>query len=362
MYKLRERTLGKSDSEKMRAFSGRMITDIEMNGTTRGAVEVFNLASNMREGDALFPEFIRTFPTRDLDARSWLHRLNVEIQKTETATTISLVPITKTPQVRTERGTPPYPECYGFRPQCYDKNLQCYPWKYLCAYEFMMFWHCEPLIAPYLYERNGVTSRTQWTTTGKAQYNVLQQEHKEKSGKRVLLLPGKHYTVVEDTEDPPQYFLFPNVKNLEIFRNAWVLVRNKRPYVPVLEGMRIPSSESLKEEDAKYCNVFFRPWSLLEGTADVPELRLLGTPPSKLRKAYADKNLSDTLQFQRHRLPRKRPAEPASTDALHRKEALQWKSAWEEYIHGSVNEDEKKKGIYPLSIYVDSSKLSSHKL
>ena len=181
MYKLRERTLGKSDSEKMRAFSGRMITDIEMNGTTRGAVEVFNLASNMREGDALFPEFIRTFPTRDLDTRSWLHRLNVEIQKTETATTVSLVPITKRPHVRTERGTPPYPECYGFRPQCYDKNLQCYPWKYLCAYEFMMHWHRELFGAPYSYQRDGVTSRTQWTATGKAQYKYC----KKRSNKRV---------------------------------------------------------------------------------------------------------------------------------------------------------------------------------
>ena len=216
MYKLRERTLGKSDSEKMRAFSGRMITDIEMNGTTRGAVEVFNLASNMREGDALFPEFIRTFPTRDLDARSWLHRLNLEIHNTEIATAISLVPITKKPHVRTERGTPPYLECYGFRPQCYDRRLQCYPWKYLCAYEFMMFWHCEPLVAPYLYQRDGVTSRTQWTATGKAQYKVLQEEIKQKSGKRVILRPGEHYTVVPDAKDPPQYFLFPAIEKLEI--------------------------------------------------------------------------------------------------------------------------------------------------
>ena len=57
-----------------------MITDIEMNGTIRGAVEVYNLASHLRDGDALFAESIRTFSTRDVDARAWLHRLALEVQ------------------------------------------------------------------------------------------------------------------------------------------------------------------------------------------------------------------------------------------------------------------------------------------
>ena len=79
MYRLRARTAGLSEAKRRRAVSGRMITDIEMNGTMRGAVEVFNLASRLRHGDALFAECVRTFPTRDLDARAWLHRLSVEV-------------------------------------------------------------------------------------------------------------------------------------------------------------------------------------------------------------------------------------------------------------------------------------------
>ena len=74
MYKLRERTKGKTEAEAQRAVTGRMITDVEMNGTVRGAVEVFNLASRLRHGDVLFAECVRTFAMRHVDARAWLHR------------------------------------------------------------------------------------------------------------------------------------------------------------------------------------------------------------------------------------------------------------------------------------------------
>ena len=83
MHSLRARTAGLSESKRRRAVSGRMVRDIEMNGTLRGAVEVFNLASRFRHGDALFAERVRTLPTRDLDARAWLHRLSVEAQRVQ---------------------------------------------------------------------------------------------------------------------------------------------------------------------------------------------------------------------------------------------------------------------------------------
>ena len=56
MYSLRARTAGATEAQRRRAVSGRMITDVEMNGTVRGAVELFNLASRLRHGDALFAE------------------------------------------------------------------------------------------------------------------------------------------------------------------------------------------------------------------------------------------------------------------------------------------------------------------
>ena len=65
----------------MRSSSGRMITDLEMNNTLRGAVETFNLARHLRREDVLFAECVRTFTTQDVDARAWLHRLHLELQR-----------------------------------------------------------------------------------------------------------------------------------------------------------------------------------------------------------------------------------------------------------------------------------------
>ena len=142
-----------------------MITDVEMNGTVRGAVEVFILASRLRHGDALFAECVRTSPTRVVDARAWLHRLAVECQKLQMradasgaaiVTYITHVPATTRPHVRIERGEPPYPECYGYR-------RLWHPWRALCAYEFMMYWRCEALVASHVYGDREEAARTQWT-------------------------------------------------------------------------------------------------------------------------------------------------------------------------------------------------------
>ena len=81
MQKLREFNQDKSDYQKQRAVSGRMITDIEMNGTVRGAVEEFNLCTNLHGNDALFAECIRSFASVTTDAQNWLYRLQVETDK-----------------------------------------------------------------------------------------------------------------------------------------------------------------------------------------------------------------------------------------------------------------------------------------
>ena len=81
MHILRGRMEGKSQQAQERAASARMITDLEMGSTLRGAVELFNLAKNLRRGDVLFAECVRTFSNQDVDARAWLHRLEVELQR-----------------------------------------------------------------------------------------------------------------------------------------------------------------------------------------------------------------------------------------------------------------------------------------
>ena len=51
------------------------LTDLEMNSTYRGAVEVLNLCCHLDERDVLNAECIRTFQERTIDGRSWFNRL-----------------------------------------------------------------------------------------------------------------------------------------------------------------------------------------------------------------------------------------------------------------------------------------------
>ena len=70
----------------------------------------------LRHGDALFAECVRTFATRDVDARAWLHRLEVQLQTVVEQARVVLVPPTVKPHIRNERIKPPYVDMYGFRP------------------------------------------------------------------------------------------------------------------------------------------------------------------------------------------------------------------------------------------------------
>ena len=47
LYTLRAKQQGKGKAAQLRAASGRLVTDIEMNSTYRGAVEIFNLCRNL---------------------------------------------------------------------------------------------------------------------------------------------------------------------------------------------------------------------------------------------------------------------------------------------------------------------------
>ena len=87
-----------------------MITDVEMNGTIRGAVEEFNLCSNLRRNDALFAEYIRSFPTVTIDARQWLHRLELEVDAIANVQLSVAVLPTRKPNVRSINSKAPWAE------------------------------------------------------------------------------------------------------------------------------------------------------------------------------------------------------------------------------------------------------------
>ena len=166
MYKLRERQHGKSEFEQQRSVSGRMITDIEMNGTLRGAVEEFNLCMNLRANDVFFAECIRTFSTVHVDAQQWMHRLEVELERVGEMLVSIYIPPTKKPHMRTNRSKAPLVDMYGFRP------LQ-HPFAYLSAFEFLQYWEAKALAPPWEDER------TEWTPEG----NNVKQKKEFKAGK-----------------------------------------------------------------------------------------------------------------------------------------------------------------------------------
>ena len=123
--KIRERAY----RSQVRAASGRLMTELDMNSTYRGAVEVFNLCRHLRTDDVLFAECIRTFGTCTVDGMQFVYRL-AETQSAKGFLEHSLqtyVPPTKKPNVRSNRARPNDVDIYGLRPLHQ-------PWEYLSPF------------------------------------------------------------------------------------------------------------------------------------------------------------------------------------------------------------------------------------
>ena len=159
LFTLREKIKGKSRGAQLRAASGRLITDLEMNSTYRGAVEVVNLCRNLHPQDVLFSECIRTFGSQTTDGRSWMYRLEQQQKNFNDFKTTTYVPPTPKPYVRTKGSRVNEMDAYGFRPLRH-------PWQLLSPYEFMGQWRCVPLLAPDHYKFRGEEGRTEWTEKG----------------------------------------------------------------------------------------------------------------------------------------------------------------------------------------------------
>ena len=76
--------------------------------------------------------------------------------------------------------------------------------------------------------------------------------------------------------DPPvegqDYWVFPH----EVLRHSWVIVRLRRPYVPVLQGAKVPNAATSPTDSAKYFSLFFRPWTFQSCDAGIPHISMLG--------------------------------------------------------------------------------------
>ena len=311
LYTLRAKYQGRGKAGQLRAASGRLITDLEMNSTYRGAVEIFNLCRNLKQSDVLSAECIRTFGTETLDGGPWMYQLESQ----------TYIPPTKKPSVRTNRSRANARDIYAFRPLTT-------PWKLLSAYEFFMFWKSEPVMTPNFYENLDGQPRSVWTEAGKILANS--QEYKE--GK-IVAKPLIHYTVLECT-DEDAYFTFPEEpKNIyETFRHCWILVRKPRPQVVVIENLKMPSASRTATYNAQYGSLFFRPWTLLEGVPRVPHLREL----SMVQAAREQITTRLTVKTNTPERLSKKTETSKDDEALKIEAKITWVEAWEEYVRGHI--------------------------
>ena len=235
----------------------------------------------------------------------------------------TFVPPTRRPNVRTAGTKPVDMDMYGYRP------LRA-PWIFLSPYEFLMRWRGEPLLTPTEYVNRGNPTRTTWTALGAA----LVRTAEYKKGK-VVAKPGVHYVVIEPEDTT--YSTFPEEPRqiFEIFRHSWVLVRKKRPDVVVIEGLKLPSLSRTAVENAKYCNLFFRPWTNLTGTAVVPHISLLGCNREMLERVYlgqaAKCSEAGPTVAKQTRIRNIAHSVPNCMD-----DQVHWSRAWDEYVRGHV--------------------------
>lgn len=318
LFTLRAKIAAKSKAAQLRAASGRLVTDLEMNSTFRGAVEVFNLCRNLREGDVLFAECIRTFSSMTLDGRAWMQRLEVYHMpsKYNASSLQEFVPPTRKPNVKSAHARPSEIDVYGYRP------LQ-HPWLYLSVYEFHRSWLAEPLLVPSYYENKGMQARTEWTEEG-----LQLIKSKAYRNNEIVAKPGLHYEVLPPSDD--SYVLFPEspANIYKNFRHAWVLVRKTRPNVVMIEGLKLPSARQTTSYNAKYCSLFFKPWTLLHGFADVPHLSLLGFTTHALSIVYKSTDASRDVQ-------KAGPAKSIAGSAAIT-DNIRWHEAWNAYVRGNV--------------------------
>ncbi|CAE7035443.1 esrp2 [Symbiodinium sp. CCMP2592] len=151
MNDLHEANAARSLAKGARLVTGRMITDLEMAGTLRGAVESVHLAICANPEDPLAAECVRTFQTTVVDVRSWMQRLDGIMAGREVRVRTHL------PQTGRSRSVnPPWMDLYGWRPMQWGLAG-------LTAYEFLQLWTCTRLTAPRSTSGSG---KTIWTEAG----------------------------------------------------------------------------------------------------------------------------------------------------------------------------------------------------
>jgi len=172
--------------KRSRRVVSRMITDLEYNAVSRGAVELYNLASGMTPGDALAAESLQTFMSLSIDARSWVHYLeqvHSGVRKLQRSVVFGKMDVKK----QLHRWSKPcWFIVYGYRPAGY-------PLSFLSGIEFIRHWDVVPVLPPDDMSNEGIQGV--WKPNGQ-----LAKLEAFKNGLEIILKPGLHYTVPETLE------------------------------------------------------------------------------------------------------------------------------------------------------------------
>ena len=325
MHMLRERIANRSPKDQAVAVTRRMLTDLEMKGVLREAQTSTNLCVNLRPGDTLFQECIRTFRTVSFPGGAFMQRLQVELDGV--GGNLSLrVPPTRRPGLIARSGCAPKVDAYGFRGK--DPRV-----RWLSPYEFDMYWGTEAVLPPCRDDGRGLS---EWCEKGEDFYEARKHDYPP-----VRLIPGEHYCVKDFTGDD-DIIAYPKGEGFEAlktFRHRWVMKRHNRPMVPTFVRSRLPRPGMPSEESAKLCSVYLRPWTLNKHDADyyVPHLLQLAQVPvlgKQLRKKTpaGEYSAKSNLYVASNALGQ--ASQP--TGALTDESACSWRAGWQWYVKGHV--------------------------
>ncbi len=293
------------------------MTDLYGKDMLRTMPEEFNLATNMQRHDATSAEFLRTYQITEFRGSAFLHLLEVETRAHGLGKEAAcMIPVRRPEQNHQNASIKSMPSLYGYRGE--DPRIF-----YLSFWEFHMQWEPVRLQPPFFYKENPLT---QWTKDGADLFRSSEPDEE------VEYLPGEHYEPCTQLPDDGHEHIVlpriggPNAERMQAFRAEWILRRCLRPMVAVPRNTPMPHRHYSKEQRARVCNLYWRPWVLHAPWAK-PEVPHLVHLTRVWRPVPADDS-AEPPRLGRFALRRK-TASMTSTEETHR-------VAWKHYIRGNV--------------------------
>ena len=299
--------------------TSRMMSDLYGKGTLRTMPEEFNLGTNMHRTDATKAEFLRTYQIREFRGGPYLYTLEQFLKADTTGRqAFSLIPVRNPEQQQKKNCAPISWTClYGYR----GPDARCF---HMCPWEFWMHWDPVRLEAPCFYKDDALTV---WTVEGLRAYMDFKEDDS------IEFVPGVHFLPLEPPPDDGfEYVVLPAISGehaarMQSFRAHWILRRAQRPYVMAPTASPIPRKNHGKEQRARICSVYWRPWILHSAwaTAQVPLIQHLNRLDQEVQVPQWNPG------------KRNKPGKKAVVSYT----SLQWqlvgfRVAWRNYVRGNI--------------------------